>query len=52
MYYTVKEVAEMLKVHEQTVFRWLREGKLKSDKVGSNHRITKEQIDQFIKNNN
>ncbi len=48
-YYTVKEVAEMLRVHEQSVFRWLREGKLESDKIGTNHRITQEQLDKFIK---
>jgi excisionase family DNA binding protein len=48
-YYTVKEIADLLKVHEQTVFRWLREGKLESDKVGNNHRITDEQLNHFIK---
>jgi len=48
-YYTVKEVAELLKVHEQSVFRWLRLGKLESDKIGGVIRITQEQLDNFIK---
>jgi excisionase family DNA binding protein len=47
-YLTVQEIAKMLKVHEQTVFRWIREGKLESVKIGSNLRITREQLDEFI----
>ena len=46
--YTVKEVAKMLKVHEQTVFRWIRDGKIKSIKFENNHRITQEQLDRFL----
>ena len=49
-YLTVQEIAKNLKVHEQTVFRWIREGKLESIKIGRNQRISKEQLDQFIKN--
>ena len=48
-YLTVQEIAKTLKVHEQTVFRWIREGKLESVKIGRNQRITKEQFDQFVK---
>jgi excisionase family DNA binding protein len=51
-YYTVQEVAKLLKVHEQTIFRWIREGKLQSDKIGRNQRITQKQLDNFIKNEN
>lgn len=47
--YTVKEVAKMLKVHEQTVFRWIRDGKIESIKFETNHRITQEQLDRFLK---
>jgi acetyl-CoA synthetase len=47
-YLTVQEIAKMLKVHEQTVFRWIREGKLESVKIGSNLRITQEQLNKFI----
>jgi acetyl-CoA synthetase len=47
-YLTVQEIAKMLKVHEQTVFRWIREGKLDSVKIGSNLRITQKQLDEFI----
>ena len=32
-YYTVREVAENRQVTEETVRRWIREGKLKASKV-------------------
>ena len=32
-YYTVRDVAEKLQVTEETVRRWIREGKLKADKI-------------------
>ncbi len=32
--YRVREVAEMLGIHERTVWRWLREGRMRSVKVG------------------
>ena len=49
-FYTVKEIAEMLKMNEQTIFRFIREGKLEATKVGGRYRITQEQLDRFIKN--
>jgi len=48
-YYTINEVAKMLKVDRHTVWRWIKDGKLESHKVGSTHRITQEQLDRFIK---
>ena len=32
MYYTVKDVAEMLQIGEETVRRWIRNGKLKAER--------------------
>lgn len=48
-YYTAKEVADILKVNIQTIFKWLRESKLPSDKVGGQYRITEKHLEQFIK---
>ena len=48
-YYTAKEVSEILRVSFQTVLKWLREGKMESDKVGNQYRITQEQLDKFTK---
>lgn len=46
---TVNEVAERLKVHPQTVYRWIYTGKLKSIKIEGGVRITEEQYEEFIK---
>lgn len=47
-YYTLDEVAVMLKVVYLTVYRWVRAGKLKAYKVGKQYRISKEQLDLFL----
>lgn len=48
-YYTTKEVAEKLKVTWQTVFRWIKSGKLQYDKIGYQYRITQKHLDEFMK---
>ena len=47
--FTVNEIAEKLKVHPQTVYRWIYQGKLKSLKIHGSVRITEEQYEEFIK---
>lgn len=47
-YYTLDEVAVMLKVVYLTVYRWVRAGKLQAYKVGKQYRISKEQLDLFL----
>ena len=49
MLLTPKEVVEKLKVSEQTVLRWLRNGKLKGVKVGKLWRVKEEDLREFIK---
>ena len=44
-----KRVAEKLKVSEQTVLRWLRNGKLKGVKAGRLWRVKEEDLREFIK---
>ena len=48
-YYSIKEVATMLKVAYLTVYRWIKSGKLKAVKAGKQYRIKKEDLDKFIK---
>ena len=48
-YYTIQEVADILKVAYLTVFRWIQSGKLKSVKAGKQHRVEKEELDKFLK---
>lgn len=47
--YTVDEVKDILKVSENTVRRYLSEGKLKYVKVFGNTRITEEELEKHIK---
>lgn len=41
---TVNEVAEYLRVSTSTIWRWLREGKLSSIKIGNSRRFQREDI--------
>jgi len=45
---TIKEAAEYLNIHWQTVRKYISEGQLKSVKVGNNVRLTKSEIEKFI----
>lgn len=49
MMYTVKEVAEILKLHFRTVERLVREGKIRSVKIGGAYRITEEEVERIKK---
>jgi len=49
-YYTVAQVAEMLKIHEKTLQRYIREGKLRAVKVGKAWRITGHDLSLFTQN--
>lgn len=47
-YYSIEEVAKMLKVAYLSVYRWVRAGKLVAYKAGKQYRIKKEDLDKFI----
>lgn len=47
-YYSIEEVAKMLKVAYLTVYRWIQTGKLKSIKAGKQYRITETDLQQFV----
>lgn len=47
-YYTIEEVAEMLKVVYLTVYRWIQDNKLPSVKAGKQYRIKKNDLDNFL----
>jgi len=49
-YYTIKEVAKMLKVAYLTVYRWIQVGKLVAFKAGKQYRVKKEDLDSFVTN--
>ena len=41
---TVKEVSELLKIHESTVYKMIREGRIPAFRIGSEWRFLKDQI--------
>ena len=45
---TVTEVAEYLRIAPNTVYRWLRAGKLRAIKIGKEWRIEQEVLDHFL----
>lgn len=46
--YTVKEVAELLRVSQMTISRYIKSGKLKSSKLGRMHRIVESDLKAFL----
>ena len=46
--FTVNEIAKKLKVHPQTVYRWIYAGKLEARKINGILRIDEEAYNQFI----
>ncbi len=47
--YTVDDIMEILTVSRETVYNWIRTGKLTAIRLGRQYRITKDHYDQFIK---
>lgn len=47
-YYTIKEVAEILKVAYLTVYRWVRDEKIKAYQLGKEYRIKRDDLDKFM----
>lgn len=49
--YTVKEVAEILDLHVETVRRHIKQGDLKAAKIGRAYRILEKDLKDYIMNN-
>ena len=45
---TPEQVADYLQLSKDTVYRYIREGKLVASKLGRNYRIPKENVDLFL----
>lgn len=50
-YYTIEQVAEMLRVAYMTVYRWIKAGKLEAIKAGKQYRISEKCVNDFINSN-
>lgn len=47
-FYTITEVANILRVSYLTVFRWIQADKLSAYKVGKQYRIEIQDLDKFL----
>lgn len=47
-FYSIKEVAALVKVSYLTVYRWIQAKKLLALKAGKQYRIKKENLDEFL----
>jgi len=47
-YYTITEIAKILKVAYLTVYRWIQDGKLVAYKAGKQYRVKKNDLNKFI----
>ena len=47
-YFTIEEVALMLKVVYMTIYRWIKSGKLKAFRVGKKYMVKKTDIEALI----
>ena len=47
---TVKEVSKVLKVSRQAVCKAISEGRIKALKVGKRYRISKDWLEEYLKN--
>ena len=47
-FFTVEELAEKLKVSEQTIRLWIRQGKLEAYQFGRAHRVPAEAFERFL----
>ena len=45
---TVKEISELLKVHQGTVYKMVREGRIPAFKIGSDWRFQKDQVVRWM----
>ena len=45
---TTKQVADYLKVHEMTIYRWAKKGYLPMVKIGGRWRVRKEALEEFL----
>ena len=51
-FYTVQEAAQSLQVTAQTIRAWIKQGKIKSQRIGRPILITENNLREFIQANN
>ena len=51
-YFKVQEVAARFKIDRQTIYNAIRDGKLNTTRIGTQHRITEQHIQDYLNRNN
>lgn len=51
-YYSVEQISKMLRIHPKTLQRYIREGKLRANKIGKSWRITGHDLSVFFEREN
>lgn len=47
-FYTVQEVAQLLRVNERTILNLIERGEIKAVQVGNRYRISQEALDDYL----
>ncbi len=50
-YYTPKEVSEKLKLNIRTIYKWIREERIKAIKLGNVWRISESELSRLLEGN-
>lgn len=48
--YTIKEAAELLHLNEQTVRKYIKQGKIRAQRVGLPYYVTEDTLKEFLNN--
>lgn len=47
-FYTVEDLKDILNLHEKTIQKYIREGKIEATKVGKSWRVSKDSLNRFM----
>lgn len=50
-FYTLQEVADILRVTRQTIYNFVSEKKIKASKIGREYRVSEKDLQDFVKQN-
>ena len=49
-FYTIQQVMSLLQVSDETVYRYIRSGKLRAIRIGGLWRVSREALNEFLDN--
>ena len=47
-WYTISELADQISMSRKTIWAWVRDGRLKSERYGAQHRISESDWERFL----